>query len=78
MSYKIALIVGHSQQDGGAYNEKFGLNEFRWNTSLVNQLEQMLEGHPHLDPIRIHRDSYKGLPAKVNASGADIAIEFHA
>lgn len=75
---KVALIVGHSVNDGGAYNENCGINEYRYNDIIVKQLAQGIsKDYPEIEPIIIYRDSYSKLPSKVNETFTDIAVEFH-
>lgn len=75
---KVALIVGHSVRDGGVYNEKYNINEYRYNDIIVKQLAQDIsKDYPEIEPIIIYRDSYSKLPFKVNETFVDVAIEFH-
>lgn len=75
---KVALIIGHSSKDGGAYNEKYGINEYRYNEIIVKQLAQDIsKDYPEIETMIVYRDSYSKLPSKVNETFADIAIEFH-
>jgi N-acetylmuramoyl-L-alanine amidase len=74
---KIALIIGHSMQDGGAYNKTHRVSEFQFNTPLAQEVAEMLKMEGH-DPVVIYRDcSYSKLPSKVNATGAALAVSFH-
>lgn len=75
---KVALIIGHSEKDGGAYNEKYKINEFEYNKEVVRLLaDKICSETPEINPIIIYRDSYSKLPNKVNETYSDIAIEFH-
>lgn len=73
---KIALIVGHSKKDGGAVNLEKNINEFSFNDDLAKILfdKLTLKGH---NPVIVYRESYSGLPAKVNATNADVALSLH-
>lgn len=74
---RIALIVGHSKESQGAVNKKSMTTEFNYNNRLVPLISESLT-ELGVDNVIVYRDSYAGLPKKVNATGADIAIEFHA
>ena len=74
---KVALIIGHSSESGGATNKTYGTSEFQFNGPLAHSVAEklILEG---CEPIIIYRDcSYSELPNKVNETGADIAVSFH-
>lgn len=73
----VALITGHSTTDPGAVNPNTGHKEYDYNSELVSMISSRLAGAGLVRPIIVHRDTYSGLPAKVNATGADIALEFH-
>jgi N-acetylmuramoyl-L-alanine amidase len=74
---KIALIIGHSAKRPGAINKTYGVSEFEFNEPLAHSVAEklILEGY---QPIIVYRDaSYSALPAKVNQTGAAIAVSFH-
>jgi len=74
---RVALIVGHSLSDKGAVNNDKGLQEFDYNNPLV----KLISGHlidARIDHDILYRVTYQGLPAKINNTNADFAIEFHA
>lgn len=71
----IAIIIGHSEQAQGAMN-KDGRTEWQYNRSLAALIAYDLA--PHVNVSIVHRDcSYSQLPAKVNATGADVAVSLH-
>jgi len=73
----IALIIGHSAKSPGATNKTYGTSEFQFNGPLAHSVAEklILEGYK---PIIIYRNcTYSELPAKVNQTGADIAVSFH-
>ncbi len=73
---RVALIVGHSAKDKGAVNKSTGIQEFDYNNDLVGHISNSLM-KLHVDHDIIYRDSYSGLPGKVNSTNADFALEFH-
>lgn len=73
----IALIIGHSTTDPGAINPNTGHTEYDYNSGLVVMISNRLAGGGLVRPIIVHRDTYLDLPRQVNATGADVALEFH-
>lgn len=73
----IALIVGHKQSSPGAVNEINGISEFEFNNELAGMVAANLQQTPGFNPVIIYRDTYSGLPAKVNATEADLAVSLH-
>lgn len=73
----VALIVGHSQKSQGASNAN-GMTEWAFNHVLANLVANRLMTSGMVKPVLIHRDTYSGLPDKVNKTGSDIAVSFHA
>lgn len=73
---RVALIIGHSAKDKGAINKKSGIQEFDYNNELVGLISKSLM-KLHIDHDVIYRQSYSGLPEKVNRTNADLVIEFH-
>lgn len=71
----IALIVGHKPTSPGAVNAVSGISEFEFNDALTRTLIDEYAG-PHT-LTKVYRDTYGGLPATVNATGADLAVSFH-
>jgi len=72
---KIGIIVGHKPNSPGAVNAD-GTSEYSFNDALANLIGYSLAQTGH-EPIIIYRDTYKGLPYKVNATGVDIAVSLH-
>lgn len=73
----VALIPGHSTTDPGAINPNTGHTEYDYNLTLVDMIADELSRVGLVRPLIVHRETYQGLPAKVNSTGADIALEFH-
>jgi len=73
---KICLCAGHGPEiDRGAENRD-GTTELDWNRDLVNRILFYLKDK--LDVVVIHRVKERLSPVpEINASLADIAIEFH-
>ena len=73
---RLGLVIGHSLRAQGAMNS-LGLSEFMYNRSLVTGLASMLATNYKLEPIVFYRGHYDELPALLNKSNIEIAIEFH-
>lgn len=74
---KLAIIIGHTQHSPGACHES-GLCEFGFNQPLAHQLADKLLGKVETTIVyRGRPNDYRGLPAKVNRTGADYAISLH-
>lgn len=74
----VALIVGHKVTSKGAVNEKTGLTEFGFNDVLAGIVaDALIAQNTGVQPVIIYRDTYEGLPSKVNATKADIAVSLH-
>lgn len=73
---KIALIPGHGPEiDRGAEN-KDGTTELDWNRDLVRRIKSHLEGRAEV--VVVNRVKERLSPvAEINATGADLAVEFH-
>lgn len=73
---KIAIVVGHTPDDGGAYNSTHKINEFSFNNRLAPLVAARLRLLGHL-PIIVYRNTYSLLPKDVNATGADVCLSLH-
>lgn len=72
----VGLIVGHKPTSKGAGNKAKGMYEFDINNKLASLVSEKLIEKGY-DPIIIYRDTYSGLPDKVNRINPDIAISLH-
>lgn len=73
---KVGLIVGHSPRRQGAFNSALEIGEYKFNEILVNRIhERLLDSG--IGAVVIYRDTYSGLPDKVNAQGVDFSLAFH-
>jgi N-acetylmuramoyl-L-alanine amidase len=72
---KAAIIVGHSSEDGGAYNGNIKINEFDYNKRVAN----LIQAHSKKIDIEIvYRDTtYSALPKKVNMLIPYAVISLH-
>lgn len=73
----VALLAGHSTTDPGAINPNSGHTEYDYNLTLVGMIADELSRIGLVRPIIVHRETYSGLPVKVNTTGADLCLEFH-
>ena len=72
---KIALVVGHKPDSPGACNNTYNMCEFPFNTKLVADLVNQLNNKYEIEIV--YRDTYKGLPAKINSLSPDFIVSFH-
>lgn len=73
---KVSLSVGHSEDAQGAVNQTFKLSEFMYNSSLAPLIKKELVKLGHTVDI-IFRTTLDKLPAQINATNADVAVELH-
>ena len=71
---KCALVIGHMPNSPGAVNQTAGLTEFAFNDQLATDIISQVNG---VEVERVYRDTYRGLPAKINALNADFIISMH-
>jgi N-acetylmuramoyl-L-alanine amidase len=72
---KIALVVGHKPNSPGACNNNKNMCEFPFNSKLVADLKGRI--CKKYDIEIVYRDTYNGLPGKVNALNPDFIVSFH-
>lgn len=78
---KVALCIGHSPKDGGAVTTDRKFSEFAFWKAHLPKLKAALEARGH-DAVICNRADAGGTSpscaaAACNATGADLAIEFH-
>ncbi len=71
---KCALVIGHKPGSPGAVNKTSGTTEYELNDSLANDIIAALDG---VEVEKVYRDTYSGLPAKINALEPDFTISMH-
>jgi len=72
---KAAIIVGHSPQDGGAYNKNIKINEFEYNNRVAKFIKAFAKD---VEIEIVYREAtYSGLPSLVNATNSDLNISLH-
>lgn len=76
---KVALVVGHKPSSRGAYNETSDVYEFDFNDKLVEAVEEELTfgWFDKVESVIIYRDTYTGLPGKIDAENPDFIVSFH-
>ncbi len=76
---RVALVVGHKPSSKGACNKAYGMFEFDFNNELVKEVEEKLTAgwFDKVKPVIIYRDTFKGLPDKIDAENPDFIISFH-
>jgi len=72
----IALIVGHSEKDPGAYNKDFEITEYQFNDLLAKTIRGRIVKDP---PITLlHRQtSIRELVERINALNPNLCISLH-
>lgn len=68
---KIAIVIGHKESSGGAYNKKAGINEFTYNEILASYI------HTNINSDIVYRNSYRDLPDEINELNPDYIISLH-
>ena len=71
---KIALVVGHRKGSPGAVNKTTGISEFAFNKDLAEFIKTTMQ---FCEVEVVYRDSYMGLPGKVNELKPDFVISLH-
>ena len=73
---KCALIIGHSQEDGGAVSVD-GINEYKFNNEVAHLIK--IEENRQKCELELvwRKSSYHELPYQVNLTKADFAVELH-
>lgn len=77
MSKHVALIIGHSRDDGGAINKRSNISEFTFNSYLAEIIRGELESTGYKVDLVFRDTGYGDLPRKVNETGASIALSLH-
>jgi N-acetylmuramoyl-L-alanine amidase len=72
---KIALVVGHKANAAGACNKNYNICEFPFNDKLVQDLKARVNNKHDIEIV--YRDTYNGLPAKINALSPKFIVSFH-
>lgn len=75
---KVALIIGHTPEAPGACNEDAGVCEYTFNEAVAQRIPEKVQRADVEFVFRGRPDDYEGLPTKVNATGADVAVSMHA
>ena len=75
MGKKVALVIGHSKNKPGAKNVKYNRTEFNFNEGMVIDIKNIIERDYEVEIV--YRDTYSGLPDKINALNPDLVISFH-
>jgi len=78
---KIALVIGHQQNNQGAYGSE-GIGEWEYNNSLIQDILPSLDYENVLittrDPnISGYGNQMRDLHKRIDQWGADVSIEFH-
>lgn len=74
---KIALVVGHTGSSPGCVDPRTGMTEFKFNSEVAELIMARLHELPRLDLSVVYRDTYKGLPGKINALNPDLIVSMH-
>lgn len=75
---RVAVIVGHSKEKQGAFNERSGVTEFEFNSDLAKELEaSLIMRQSNVNSVIVYRDELKTLPEKINKQFPDLVISLH-
>lgn len=77
---RIALVVGHSEQDGGAARVVDGVQEFEWNLELAEKIKSHDPGCFEIFTRKgwlPYREEIAEVYSRVDEWGAEASIEFH-
>ena len=69
-----ALVVGHTRGSQGAVNKSTGLTEFDFNNGMAVRVKLKSEA---VKIEIVYRDTYKGLPSKINSTNPDFIVSLH-
>lgn len=72
---KCCIVIGHKYTSQGASNKTSRLTEFKFNNEFVKHIQA--SNHLGVDIEVVYRDTYAGLPAKINALKPDFIISLH-
>lgn len=72
---KIALVVGHKPNSPGACNSHRNICEFPFNDKLITELAARVANKHEIEIV--YRDTYNGLPAKIDALNPKFIVSFH-
>lgn len=72
----ICLVIGHSEEEKGAYNKDMDISEYDLNTKEVLSVNKMLKKQG-LRSMVIHRRTLKDLPTKINKYNPSFILSFH-
>jgi N-acetylmuramoyl-L-alanine amidase len=72
---KIALVIGHTKNSPGACNNNYQTCEFPFNEKLVKDLADRVANKHDIEIV--YRDTYSGLPDKINALYPKFIVSFH-
>lgn len=73
---KIAVVVGHHANDGGAYSEFLRTSEFNFYSTVVKKLKDV-EVFFHNPNIKSYTTRIKDTATRLNAGKFDLVIECH-
>lgn len=71
---KVAIVVGHRKGSPGAINKITGISEFSFNSDLAEFIKASIA---FCQTVVVYRESYQGLPGKINELQPDFIIAFH-
>jgi N-acetylmuramoyl-L-alanine amidase len=75
----VVLIIGHSKESGGAFNQTRQIDEYDFNSYLVGKVKSELLSRTFERKIIIQeRQKLTDLPGQINAVNPLFAISFHA
>lgn len=81
---RIAIVIGHKKDSPGAVNVSRNLTEFDYNQAMAKKIKEICDfkyqdnlGNPEDEIVIVYRDTYKGLPDKIDALNPKFIISLH-
>lgn len=69
-----ALVIGHKKTSPGAVNKQSGINEFKFNDALAQDIEREIS---RVLIQRVYRRTYNSLPDDINGLNPDFIVSLH-
>ena len=70
---KTVILIGHSKKSGGAYNKKYDINEYKYNTDIANLIHAEDSGIIIFERL----NGYSVLPNEINNIDPNLIISLH-
>lgn len=75
--HKLAIVVGHTNKDKGAYSPYLGASEYVWNSDLAKKISEVLSSHLVVKTFFRDVGGIAGAYARGDSWGAEAFVELH-